>query len=87
MGNGDIANVGKLLLVIGFFSVVFGATQFGLANTGLCAGTVLGGGCTTNYAPLILPSVIGGALMVVGAWLCWVFKPQSRTPAGRYDDP
>ncbi len=82
MGNGDITSIGKLLVVIGFFCVVFGASQFGLANTGFCAGTILGGGCTTNYAPLILPSVIGGALIVVGTWLFWVFRPQSRTPPG-----
>ena len=81
MGNGDIASIGKLLVVVGFFLVVFGATQFGLANTGLCAGTVLGGGCTTNYAPLILPSVVGGALLVVGAWLFLVFKPQTWKPS------
>ena len=75
-GNGDLANIGKVAVVIGFFIVIWGLIQLGFANTGICAGTINGGGCTTDYQPLILPSIIGVGFTVAGSWLFWVFKPQ-----------
>ena len=85
MGNRDLASIGKILLLAGFFTVVFGGCLYSLANPGsLCADILrpsLGPGCTANYDPLLLPAIVGGALIVAGAWLFWVFKPQTWKPS------
>ncbi len=84
MRNGDLASIGKILALAGFFSVMFGFSLFATDSGGLC-GDILrpsnGPGCTTNYSPLVLPTIIGGALIAAGAWLFFVFKPQSMMPS------
>jgi len=66
---------------------------FELANTGgLCSVPLQppgsnGPGCATDYNPLVLPTIIGGALMVAGAWLFWAFKPHRWTSSVRDDYP
>ena len=93
MGNKDLASIGKILALAGFFSVMFGTFLFELANTGgLCSVPLLppgsiGPGCATDYNPLVLPSIIGGALIVAGTWLFWAFKPNRWTSTTRDDDP
>ncbi len=92
MGNKDLASIGKILGLAGFFSLMFGTFLFELANTGgLCSVPLQqpgsnGAGCATDYNPLVLPTIIGGALIVAGAWLFWVFKPHSWTSPVRDDD-
>ena len=85
MGNGGLASVGKILALAGFFSVVFGGFLYSLANPGELCGDILrpssGPGCTTDYSSLILPTIVGAALLVTGAWLFWVFKlPKQDAP-------
>ena len=89
MGNKDLASIGKTLALAGFFAVMFGFSLFA-ANTGsLCSQPPgsNGPGCATDYNPLVLPTIIGGALIVAGAWLFWVFKPHSWTSPVRDYDP
>ena len=87
MGNGDLASIGKVLALVGFFSVLFGFSMFAAVNTGgLCSVPLqppgsIGPGCAVDYDPLVLPTVIGGAMIVAGAWLFWVFKARSGTPS------
>jgi len=93
MSNRDLASIGKILVLAGFFSVMFGTFLFELANTGgLCSVPLQppgsnGPGCATDYNPLVLPTIIGGALMVAGAWLFWAFKPHRWTSSVRDDYP
>jgi hypothetical protein len=34
-------------------------------------------GCGWDFAPLILPATVGGALIVAGTWTYWTFKPKA----------
>src|SRR5437879_7277747 len=92
MGNRDVASIGKILALAGVFSVIFGFSLFAATNAGgLCSVPLQqpgsnGPGCAVDSNPLVLPSVIGGALIAAGAWLFWVFRPQSWTPSSRYDN-
>ncbi len=79
MGNGAVQAIGKLSVATGLICIMYGLALFISANTGLCSGPINGAGCTTNYSPLILPALIGGALIVEGACVFWVFKPQAST--------
>ena len=89
MGNEDLASIGKILALAGFFSVMFGFSLFAASTGGLCSQPPgsNGPGCATDYNPLVLPSIIGGALIVAGTWLFWAFKPNRWTSTTRDDDP
>ncbi len=64
-------NAVTLVIVIGCLIAVWGLLSFSLANSGICEsgpnGTLR---CSRDYSPVILPSIIGGALIVGGAWTC-----------------
>src|SRR2546427_8580781 len=66
MVNRDLASIGKILGAAGFFSVIFGFSLFAADNGGLCSQPPgsNGSGCATDYNPLVLPTIIGGALIV-----------------------
>jgi hypothetical protein len=87
MGNADLVNVGKMLALAGFFSIMVGFSLFAATEGGVCSVPLqppgsTGTGCASDYTPLILPTVIGGALVVAGAWLFWMFKPSGWKTAG-----
>src|SRR5207245_7603583 len=81
MGNGNVASIGEVLALAGFFSLMLGFWLL-TPNTGSLCSQPPGSNvpsCPTDYSPLVLPTVIGGALIVAGAWLFWGFKPHSWT--------
>ena len=88
MGNGNVARIGEVLALAGFFSLMLGFWLL-TPNTGSLCSQPPGSNvpsCPTDYSPLVLPTVIGGALIVAGAWLFWVFEPHGWTSPVRDDD-
>src|SRR2546422_7398049 len=81
MGNGNVASIGEVLALAGFFSLMLGFWLL-TPNTGSLCSQPPGSNvpsCPTDYSPLVLPTVIGGALIVAGAWVFLGFKPQKWT--------
>jgi hypothetical protein len=73
-------NTASLVIIVGFLIAVWGLVAFSLARSGICEsgpnGTL---GCSSDYTPAILPSIIGGALIVGGAWTLWIIGPSDRS--------
>src|SRR2546425_8792618 len=79
MGNGNVASIGEVLALAGFFSLMLGFWLL-TPNTGSLCSQPPGSNvpsCPTDYSPLVLPTVIGGALIVAGALVFLVFAPPS----------
>src|SRR2546425_2325365 len=86
MGNGNVARIGEVLALAGFFSLMLGFWLL-TPNTGSLCSQPPGSNvpsCPTDYSPLVLPTVIGGALIVAGARVVFgVQKPSWAIPALR----
>src|SRR3989442_5259726 len=81
MGNGNVASIGEVLALAGFFSLMLGFWLL-TPNTGSLCSQPPGSNvpsCPTDYSPLVLPTVIGGALIVAAVWRFFVFF--THTPA------
>ena len=73
----SFSRMGDACLLAGISSIVYGLVSAIIANSGLCSG-ILGGGCGYDYTQLILPSIVGGALLAIGSWLIYVFSTKGR---------
>ncbi len=74
--------VAKLTAFVGFAVLCFGLLFTVYVNSAtLCAGLLCrtgqscSPGCGIDYDPLILPSIVGGALIVIGTWIFFVERP------------
>src|SRR2546428_8194265 len=82
MGNGNVASIGEVLALAGFFSLMLGFWLL-TPNTGSLCSQPPGSNvpsCPTDYSPLVLPTVIGGALIVAGRHLFFGIRPHCRPP-------
>src|SRR3989442_8667732 len=90
MGNGNVASIGEVLALAGFFSLMLGFWLL-TPNTGSLCSQPPGSNvpsCPTDYSPLVLPTVIGGALIVAGGLVFLGFQTQNlKTPAPEGEPP
>ena len=82
-----VRGIAKLTALVGFAIVCFGLLFTAYVNTTtlcfglLCqTGQICNSGCGIDYSPLIIPSIVGGALIVMGAWVFFVERPHGSTP-------
>ena len=82
-----IQKAAKASVVVGCAIVVLGLFYtMGVNLAALCTellqppGTPFRG-CGWDFTPMIIPAIVGGALMVTGIWTFWTFKPGGTTPA------
>jgi hypothetical protein len=66
---------------IGLLSMVY--ANSGLCGSPLCIAGQSCAGCPVDYSPVILPSIIGGFLVVIGTWVCFVRRPNSSPRLAR----
>ena len=76
-------------VVVGCSVLLLGLFYMMVANVSALCGVPLQSpgtpsySCVWNLTPLILPAIVGGALIVAGVWTFWAFKPRAaiKSPA------
>lgn len=70
------SGIGKALMITGILALAFGIVMVAAVNSGgLCATTLNGGGCASDYSPLTVPTIVGVSLLIVDALAFWGPKP------------